>query len=424
MTNRCFSFRLVAVIMTGLLSAACVKTISEYRTRPIRISTEPHGAEVWAVRGENKMNLGTTPITYNQKYEIRKKDFKNSHWWWLLAPLAIMGIGVAMFFAGEDAAATEDDPDKDSALVSLGMFGGIIGGGCTFGVTLISFTIGEVVAASDEGDEIRVKEQLVFTKDGYEEDKTILYSGLTNNVNITLKPAWYTRYGMKSAKDTESADSVPLLIMALKDDSPRVRAIAVEKLGELGSEALSAKPDLELLLNDKETLVSAAASKALESLKYAEIKGQWKKKPPSTTKEGTLQSIPIIAIFEVHDASRKIANENLVQLTSYLGTVMTQFGKYRVIPHDQLRARLFEEKKGTYKNCYDESCQIELGKSLAAQKTLATTLIQVGSKCAVTANLFDLKTETAEKGASVNTGCSPDELLDAMKQIAKQLSGE
>ena len=55
---------------------------------------------------------------------------------------------------------------------------------------------------------------------------------------------------------------------------------------------------------------------------------------------------------------------------------------------------------------------------------MATTLIRVGSKCAVTSNLFDLKTVTAEKGASVNTGCSPDELLDAMKQIAEQLSGD
>jgi hypothetical protein len=70
----------------------------------------------------------------------------------------------------------------------------------------------------------------------------------------------------------------------------------------------------------------------------------------------------------------------------------------------------------------DERCRIELGKALSAEKTLATTLIQVGSKCAVTSNLFDLKTETTEKGASVETGCSPDELLGAMKSIAGQLS--
>lgn len=89
---------------------------------------------------------------------------------------------------------------------------------------------------------------------------------------------------------------------------------------------------------------------------------------------------------------------------------------------DQLRKNLLDEKAGSYKECYDERCRIELGKALSAQKTLATTLIQVGSKCAVTSNLFDLKSETTEKGASVETGCSPDELFSAMKSIAGQLS--
>jgi len=137
------------------------------------------------------------------------------------------------------------------------------------------------------------------------------------------------------------------------------------------------------------------------------------------TAEGDRQ---IIAVFDVFDASKRIDKETLAQLTTYLGTALTKSGKYSVIPRDQLRARLLEEKKGTYRECVEESCQIELGKTLAAQKTLATQLLQVGKKCAVTANLFDLKTETAEKGAMVNTGCSPDELLDAMNQIAKQLS--
>jgi len=38
-------------------------------------------------------------------------------------------------------------------------------------------------------------------------------------------------------------------------------------------------------------------------------------------------------------------------------------------------------------------------------------------------NLYDLKTETADKGGLVNTGCSTDELLGAMAELAKQLAG-
>ena len=132
----------------------------------------------------------------------------------------------------------------------------------------------------------------------------------------------------------------------------------------------------------------------------------------------------IVAVFDVHDASGRFDKEMLGQLTVYLGTALMKTGQYKIIPRDQLRSRLLEEKKGSYSKCVDESCQIELGKAVAAQKSLATQLLRVGDKCAVTANLFDLKTETAEKGAMAKTGCTPDDLLAAMEQIAKQLSGE
>jgi hypothetical protein len=130
----------------------------------------------------------------------------------------------------------------------------------------------------------------------------------------------------------------------------------------------------------------------------------------------------IVAVFDIQDTTGNIGTQDQVKFTNYLGTLLAQTGKFKVVPRDQLRARLFEEKQGTYKQCYEESCQIELGKALAAQKTLATTVIRVGNRCAVTANLFDLRTETAEKGALVHTGCTLNELLNAMPLIAGQLS--
>jgi len=144
--------------------------------------------------------------------------------------------------------------------------------------------------------------------------------------------------------------------------------------------------------------------------------------PASKVAPAGKASPSIVAVFDIQDASKKIDGDALVQLTNYLGTLLTQSGAYRVVPRDQLRQNLLDEKKGSYQECFDERCRIELGKAVSAQKTLATSLIQVGSKCAVTSNLFDLKSETTEKGASVETGCSPDELLSAMKTIAGQLS--
>lgn len=138
---------------------------------------------------------------------------------------------------------------------------------------------------------------------------------------------------------------------------------------------------------------------------------------------GSAASGQILAVFDVHDVSGKTEHNVLVQLTAYLSTALATSGKYKVIPRHQLRQRLLDQKTESYRECVEEACQIELGKTLSAQKSLATQLLKVGNKCAVTANLYDLKTETSEKGAMVNTGCEPDKLLEAMGKVAEQISG-
>jgi len=93
-----------------------------------------------------------------------------------------------------------------------------------------------------------------------------------------------------------------------------------------------------------------------------------------------------------------------------------------VIPREQLRERLQSKKSDSYRKCFDEACQIELGKEVAAEKSLATRILKVGSICVVTSKLFDLKTATAGKAASARAACNPEALLEAINQVAMQLS--
>jgi hypothetical protein len=130
----------------------------------------------------------------------------------------------------------------------------------------------------------------------------------------------------------------------------------------------------------------------------------------------------IVAVFDIQDDTGKFEPPVVARLSNYLGTILVQHGAFRVVPRDQLRVRLLQEKLGTYKACYDESCQIELGKAVAAQKSLATTLMPLGDTCTLTANLVDLKTETAERGASAAAACTEADLATALMQIAQQLS--
>jgi hypothetical protein len=131
----------------------------------------------------------------------------------------------------------------------------------------------------------------------------------------------------------------------------------------------------------------------------------------------------ILAVFDVQDASGKIDAKTLNQITEYLAGQVTEVAGYRVIPRNQLRSRITEEKKTGYNKCFDEMCQIELGKALAAQKSLATKLLKIGSACAISSTLYDLKTETTEKAASVRTNCSENGLMDGIEKIAQQLAG-
>jgi hypothetical protein len=129
-----------------------------------------------------------------------------------------------------------------------------------------------------------------------------------------------------------------------------------------------------------------------------------------------------VAVFDIQDSSQQFNKGTLDPLTDYLCTRVSQEAGYRVVPRQQLRERLMEEKKESYKVCYDEACQIELGKAISAQKSLATKIMRIGGKCAITASLYDLKTETTEKSASERTNCSEGDLMDGMDSIAKQLA--
>jgi hypothetical protein len=128
----------------------------------------------------------------------------------------------------------------------------------------------------------------------------------------------------------------------------------------------------------------------------------------------------IVAVFDIEDGSKRFSKITLDQLTDYLAAQLSDLG-YRVVPREQIRQRLMHEKRDTYKACYDQSCQVELGRELAAEKSISTKLLRVADKCAVTAVMFDLRTATAERSAPLDTPCDEGSLMDAVKGIARKL---
>jgi formylglycine-generating enzyme required for sulfatase activity len=135
------------------------------------------------------------------------------------------------------------------------------------------------------------------------------------------------------------------------------------------------------------------------------------------------QSKPIVAVFDFEVKRLRLDKQRLAELSAYFADSLAATGALSVVPRDQLRKRLTELKKKSYKECYDQSCQVEIGRELAASKTLATRLMKIGSRCVVTATLYDLRKAASEGGATAEGGCGEDALRESLKKVVSSLTG-
>jgi protein-disulfide isomerase len=132
---------------------------------------------------------------------------------------------------------------------------------------------------------------------------------------------------------------------------------------------------------------------------------------------------PVVAVFDPQLRRIALGPGVAMSLADVLAASLVASGKYQVAPRDQLRQKLGEQKKRSYRLCHSQVCQIELGKELAAQKSLASRVMRIGKKCIVTATLYDLKKAVAERAATAEGGCDEDALLASVKGAAAKLLG-
>jgi hypothetical protein len=73
-------------------------------------------------------------------------------------------------------------------------------------------------------------------------------------------------------------------------------------------------------------------------------------------------------------------------------------------------------KLESYKECYDESCQVAVGKELAAQQTINTRIIEIANVCTVSIAIFDLRLEASVFARNAEGGCSENALLGLIRE--------
>jgi len=132
---------------------------------------------------------------------------------------------------------------------------------------------------------------------------------------------------------------------------------------------------------------------------------------------------PIVAVFDLEVRGIELDRRTRSALGDYFCEGLAASGTYRIVPRDQLRRRLAALKRRSYRPCYDRSCQLELGRELAAGKSLATRLMRIGRKCVAASTLYDLRTAASEGGAVAEGGCSVDALRELLARLVQRLAG-
>lgn len=133
------------------------------------------------------------------------------------------------------------------------------------------------------------------------------------------------------------------------------------------------------------------------------------------------KAAPIVAVFDIQAKGLALGKEDLERLTEILVSSLAAGGVYRIVPQSELRKRLRQQKAASYKDCYDQSCQIAVGRELAAQKSLVTKIHRIGSSCVVTAVMYDLKSATSEGGGNATSPCAIKDIAHSLEAIVKNV---
>jgi len=141
---------------------------------------------------------------------------------------------------------------------------------------------------------------------------------------------------------------------------------------------------------------------------------------------------PVLAVMEIRDGEHMLKEATRLKLTEYLRGRAAESGVYVVVDQgrqsDVFRRMVKKGKKESYRSCYDRSCQVPLGRALAADKILAASIMRLGTSLVVKAEVVDLASEASESAATEKVAAEPlegleDRVVDAVDRIVERLCG-
>ncbi len=148
--------------------------------------------------------------------------------------------------------------------------------------------------------------------------------------------------------------------------------------------------------------------------------------PPPRKSDSSQWVVAVMDVEDVNAGSRKGLSKSLVRnLGDQLRIFVAQNGLRTVDRSSQERVfkdQLQRIKSDSYNACYDDSCQIELGKALAATHIRRSRITRFGSRCVLNAEMIDLRAEVTIKAASARGGCEAEGFLTMSEEVSKAVT--
>jgi hypothetical protein len=133
-----------------------------------------------------------------------------------------------------------------------------------------------------------------------------------------------------------------------------------------------------------------------------------------------------LAVMDIVDRDNLIPREILATATQHLRTDLATSGRFLIVDRtkqqDALRALIKKEKHESYKACHAKSCQIPLGKALAANTLISCGITRLGRSLNLGCELIDLAGENTVGAAVAEFDGSAISLKTAIEDVVEQLN--
>ncbi|HSA33618.1 MAG TPA: hypothetical protein P5077_07825 [bacterium] len=132
-----------------------------------------------------------------------------------------------------------------------------------------------------------------------------------------------------------------------------------------------------------------------------------------------------VAVMEIEDKSGQLSKETIENAAEYIRSSLASTNKYVLISKDRQQKVLVKEmKKESWKECYDQTCRIQLGQALTADTILVVLTTKFGGSFIISVEMIDLAKEATVRAAKADFDGTEDSMRKVIDVIVRQLVGD